>query len=118
MVTLVTFVAFEAVAVTTAMPTVAQALDGVALYGFAFGGPFATGIVATVAAGTWCDRRGPAGPTITGVVLFCLGLLGAGLAHDIWTLIAGRLVQGFGGGLITVALYVVVGRAYPAAAHP
>ncbi|MEV0133429.1 MFS transporter [Dactylosporangium sp. NPDC050688] len=118
MVTLVTFVAFEAVAVTAAMPTVAQALDGVALYGFAFGGPFATGIVATVAAGTWCDRRGPARPTLTGVVLFSLGLLLAGLAPDIWTLIAGRLVQGFGGGLITVALYVVVGRAYPAAEHP
>lgn len=118
MVTLVTFVAFEAVAVTTAMPTVAQALDGVALYGFAFGGPFATGIVATVAAGTWCDRRGPAAPTLTGVALFSLGLLLAGLAPDIWTLVAGRLVQGFGGGLITVALYVVVGRAYPAAAHP
>ncbi|GAA3253984.1 MFS transporter [Dactylosporangium siamense] len=118
MVTLVTFVAFEAVAVTAAMPTVAQALDGLALYGFAFGGPFATGIVATVAAGTWCDRRGPAVPTLVGVVLFSLGLLLAGLAPDIWTLIAGRLVQGFGGGLITVALYVVVGRAYPAAAHP
>ncbi|WP_327006101.1 MFS transporter [Dactylosporangium sp. NBC_01737] len=118
MVTLVTFVAFEAVAVTAAMPTVAQALDGVALYGFAFGGPFATGIVATVAAGTWCDRRGPAGPTLAGVVLFSLGLLLAGLAPGIWTLIAGRLVQGFGGGLITVALYVVVGRAYPAATHP
>ncbi|MEV4131501.1 MFS transporter [Dactylosporangium sp. NPDC049742] len=118
MVTLVTFVAFEAVAVTAAMPTVAQALDGLALYGFAFGGPFATGIVATVAAGTWCDRRGPARPILAGVVLFCLGLLGAGLATGIWTLIAGRLVQGFGGGLITVALYVVVGRAYPASAHP
>jgi MFS family permease len=118
MVTLVTFVAFEAVAVTAAMPTVAEALDGVAYYGFAFGGPFATGIVATVAAGSWCDRAGPARPTLAGVVLFCLGLLGAGLAPDIWTLIAGRLVQGFGGGLITVALYVVVGRAYPPSAHP
>jgi MFS family permease len=118
MVTLVTFVAFEAVAVTTAMPTVAQALDGVALYGFAFGGPFATGIVATAVAGTWCDRRGPARPSIIGVVLFSLGLLLAGLATDMWALIAGRLVQGFGGGLITVALYVVVGRAYPAAEHP
>jgi MFS family permease len=118
MVTLVTFVAFEAVAVTAAMPTVAQALDGLALYGFAFGGPFATGIVATVIAGTWGDRRGPAGPTLVGVALFSLGLLLAGLAQDIWTLIAGRLVQGFGGGLVTVALYVVVGRAYPASAHP
>jgi MFS family permease len=118
MVTLVTFIAFEAVAVTAAMPTVARSLDGIALYGFAFGGPLATSVVAMVLAGTWSDRRGPAHPTAAGVALFCLGLLVAGLAPDMWVLVAGRLVQGFGGGLVTVALYVVVGRAYPASQHP
>src|SRR6185312_4969112 len=30
----------------------------------------------------------------------------------------GRVVQGFGGGLVVVALYVVVARAYPAELHP
>ncbi|GAA0720443.1 MFS transporter [Dactylosporangium roseum] len=118
MVTLVTFVAFEAVAVTAAMPTVARALDGVPLYGFAFGGPLATSLIAMVLAGSWSDRRGPAQPTAIGVALFCLGLLIAGLAPDMWIFVAGRLVQGFGGGLVTVALYVVVGRAYPNEQHP
>ena len=33
-------------------------------------------------------------------------------------LVAGRLVQGLGGGAITVALYVMVARVYPAALHP
>ena len=42
-------------------------------------------------------------------------LLLAGLASHMWVLVAGRLVQGFGGGLVGVALFVVVGRAYPAA---
>ncbi|MFV2104261.1 MFS transporter [Micromonospora sp. LOL_024] len=45
-VALVSLLAFEALAVGTAMPTVARALDGLALYGFAFGGPFAAGVVA------------------------------------------------------------------------
>ncbi|GGM89402.1 MFS transporter [Dactylosporangium sucinum] len=118
MVSLVTFAAFEAVAVTAAMPTVARALDGLALYGFTFGGPLATSVVAMVLAGGWSDRAGPARPTLVGVALFCLGLLVAGLAPDMWALVAGRLVQGFGGGLFTVAAYVVVGRAYPNDQHP
>jgi MFS family permease len=33
-------------------------------------------------------------------------------------LVSGRVVQGFGGGLVAVALYVVVGRAYPPESHP
>ncbi|WP_432835629.1 MFS transporter [Dactylosporangium sp. CA-092794] len=118
MVTLVTLVAFEAVAVTAAMPTVARALDGVALYGLAFGGALATSVVGMVLAGAWCDRAGPAGPMVAGVALFCLGLLVAGLAPHMAVLVAGRLVQGFAGGLVNVALFVVVGRAYPAAEHP
>ncbi|MEV6926442.1 MFS transporter [Dactylosporangium sp. NPDC051485] len=117
MVTLVTLVAFEAVAITSAMPTVARALDGLALYGFAFGGALATGIVGMVLAGAWCDRAGPAGPVAAGVALFGAGLLLAGLAPAMWVLVAGRLVQGFGGGLVNVALFVVVGRAYPAERH-
>ncbi|MGI5244997.1 MFS transporter [Dactylosporangium sp. CA-139066] len=118
MVTLVTLVAFEAVAVTAAMPAVARALDGVALYGFAFGGALATSVVGMVLGGSWSDRSGPARPTFVGVVLFCLGLVVAGLAPYMWVLVLGRLVQGFGGGLVNVALFVVVGRAYPAAEHP
>jgi MFS family permease len=117
MVTLVTLIAFEAVAVTSAMPAVAQALDGLALYGFAFGAALAAGVVGTVLGGTWCDRAGPAVPTVAGVALFCAGLLMAGLAPHMWVLVAGRLVQGFGGGLVNVALLVTVGRAYPAHQH-
>ncbi|GAA4263465.1 MFS transporter [Dactylosporangium darangshiense] len=117
MVTLVTLVAFEAVAVTAAMPAVARALDGLALYGFAFGGALATSLVGMVLAGAWCDRAGPARPTAAGVVLFCAGLLVAGLAPHMWVLVAGRLLQGFGGGLVNVALFVVIGRAYPESEH-
>ncbi|WP_433215492.1 MFS transporter [Dactylosporangium sp. CS-047395] len=118
LVTLVTLVAFEAVAVTAAMPSVAKALDGLSLYGFAFGGALATSVVGMVLAGSWCDRAGPARPAAVGVALFSAGLLVAGLAPQMWVLVLGRLVQGFGGGIVNVALFVVVGRAYPAAEHP
>jgi MFS family permease len=118
MITLVTLVAFEAVAVTTAMPTVTRALDGLTLYALAFGGALAASVVGMVVAGAWGDARGPAGPTWAGVGLFTAGLLVAGAAPDMWVLVGGRVVQGFGGGLVVVALYVVVGRAYPAELHP
>jgi MFS family permease len=118
MVALVSLVAFESVAVTTAMPTVARALHGLPLYALAFGGAFAAGVVAMVISGGWSDAKGPAAPIWMGVAAFCGGLLIAGSAQNMWMLVVGRVTQGFGGGLITVALYVVVGRAYPSHLHP
>ncbi|MFG1838352.1 MFS transporter [Micromonospora sp. NPDC049175] len=116
-VALISLLAFEALAVGTAMPTVARALDGVALYGIAFGGPFATGVLAMVVSGIWCDARGPRGPMWHGVAWFVVGLLIAGTAHAMGVLVVGRVVQGFGTGLLSVALYVIVGQAYPQELH-
>ncbi|RNL56365.1 MFS transporter [Arthrobacter oryzae] len=115
---LVFMAAFESLAVTTIMPLVSRELDGAGLYALAFAGPFATGVMGMVAAGNWSDRRGPAAPLMTSVAVFALGLLIAGTAGNMSVLVAGRLVQGLGGGALTVALYVVVARVYPALLHP
>ncbi|MFC3551704.1 MFS transporter [Lysobacter cavernae] len=117
-VALVALYAFEALAVATAMPTVAQALGGLRLYALAFGGTLAAGVVGMVAAGRWADTRGPAPPLRHGIAWFALGLIIAGLAPTMWVLLLGRIVQGFGGGLMSVALYVAVGRVYPPHLHP
>lgn len=117
-VALVSLAAFEAMAVATAMPTAAVALDGVAGYALAFGLPLATAVIGMVASGIWSDARGPAGPVRAGVAAFVAGLLLAGLAPAMPVLAAGRAVQGLGSGLFSVALYVVVARAVPAALHP
>jgi MFS family permease len=50
--------------------------------------------------------------------MFVLGLLIAGTSNSMEILVAGRLVQGLGGGAMTVALYVVVARVYPPVLHP
>src|SRR4051794_3068 len=118
MVALITLVAFESLAVTTAMPTVAQALDGLSWYALAFGGPLASGVVAMVVSGSWSDRRGPARPLWHGTAWFLGGLVIAGLAPTMAVLVAARIIQGFGAGLLTVALYVVVGHLYPAGLRP
>lgn len=117
MITLVALFVFETLAVTTAMPTVARALHGMASYALAFAGTMAAAVVGMVAAGIMADERGPQAPLRLGIVWFAAGLLAAGLAPAMWVLLLGRIVQGFGGGLMSVALYVVVGRVYPTAMH-
>lgn len=117
-VTMIAVQAFEAVAVSTAMPTVATALHGLDLYALAFGMPAAAGIVGMVAAGIWSDRRGPVAPLAAGWLLFVAGLVVAGTAGSMAVLIAGRGLQGLGSGLTAVALYVVVARAYPEELRP
>lgn len=115
---LIAFNAFEAMAVTTVMPTISDALDGYSLYALAFAAPLASGVVGTVAAGAWCDRRGPSGSLVAALVLFTLGVLAAGLAPSMEVFVAGRIVQGLGTGALIVSLYVVVGVVYPPHLRP
>ncbi|MBG0824248.1 MFS transporter [Planomonospora sp. ID91781] len=118
MVALIVLVAFEALAVATAMPVVGRELDGLGLYALAFSGALAAGMIATVLGGRWGDLRGPVVPLWTGVAAFVAGLLVAGTAPTMDVFVLGRFVQGFGGGLFQVALYVLVSRVYPAETHP
>lgn len=115
---LVFLVAFESLAVTTVMPLVSKELDGASLYAMAFAAPMASGVIGMVAAGGWSDRKGPSGPLYASSIVFVLGLLICGLAPSMPVLVLGRLVQGLGGGAITVALYVVVARVYVPRLHP
>ncbi|MER7919912.1 MULTISPECIES: MFS transporter [unclassified Streptomyces] len=117
-VSVVFLIAFEATAVGTAMPVAARELDGVARYAFAFSGFFTTSLFGMVLAGQWADRRGPLAALTTGIGSFAAGLVIAGTARTMWVFILGRAVQGLGGGLVIVALYVVVGRAYPERLRP
>lgn len=111
-------VAFEATAVTTVMPGVADRLEGVGLYALSFAAPLASGVVGMVAAGGWSDRRGPMLPLAVALVLFSLGLVVCGSAPSMEVLVAGRVLQGLGGGALTVCLYVSVGLVFPAVLQP
>jgi MFS family permease len=118
MLLLIMLAAFEALAVTTIMPAVSHELDGAALYAFAFAGPLAVSVVGMVAAGAWCDRANPRNALYASVALFAIGLVVVGTAPTMGVLVVGRLIHGLGGGALTVALYVIVARVYPAALHP
>lgn len=117
---LVTIVAgaFEALAVATIMPRTVEDLGGLHYYGWSFSAYMLANIIGLTVAGAESDRQGPGKPYLAGIGFFCAGLLIAGLAPQMFVLILGRAVQGFGGGLFNSAIYVVVGRAYPASAKP
>ncbi|MEU9761115.1 MFS transporter [Streptomyces sp. NPDC001834] len=117
-VSVVFLIAFEATAVGTAMPVAARELNGIPLYAFAFSAYFTTSLFAMVLSGQWADRRGPLGPLAAGISAFGVGLLLSGTAGTMWLFVAGRAVQGLGGGLVIVALYVVISRAYPERLRP
>lgn len=117
-VSVVLLIAFEATAVGTAMPVAARELDGVSVYAFAFSAYFTTSLFAMVLSGQWSDRSGPLAPLAVGISAFAAGLLLSGTAGTMWLFIVGRAVQGLGGGLVIVALYVVVSRAYVEALRP
>ena len=115
---LVSLLAFEAMAVAAAMPAIAHALDGLGLYALAFGGTLAASVVGMVLAGASCDRHGARQATSLGLVVFAAGLLLAGFADDMAWVVAGRIVQGLGAGMLGVALYVGMGLLIPPALHP
>ncbi|MBT2444078.1 MFS transporter [Streptomyces sp. ISL-36] len=117
-VSVVLLIAFEATAVGTAMPVAARELHGIPLYAFAFSAYFTTSLFAMVLSGQWSDRSGPLAPLTVGISSFAAGLLLSGTAGTMWLFILGRAVQGLGGGLVIVALYVVVSRAYSETLRP
>ena len=114
---LVSLHAFEALALTTVMPTIARELNGASLYAMAFTATLAAGIVSIVWSGNLADRRGPRPPLLIGLALFAAGLVGAGLAPTMGVLVAARVVQGLGAGMTSTALYVLVTRVYPQRLH-
>ena len=111
-------VAFEAIAVATAMPVAARELGGLQQYGLAFSVFLTTSLLGMVVAGEVSDRRGPVVPFVVAAVTFGVGLVIAGAAPSMLVLVIARAVQGFGAGLNIVSLYVVVGRAFPAELRP
>lgn len=118
LVSLVTAVAFEGMAVPTAMPAMVAELGGLELYGWSFSAFWLTNLIGISLAGMDADRRGPGRAFIAGVACFAIGMLISGLAVSMEIVILGRAVQGFGAGAIGAIVYVVIARGYPAAEMP
>nr|WP_066068830.1 MFS transporter [Frankia sp. EI5c] len=118
LVSTVTLIAFEAMAVITILPEVAEDLSGLSLYGWTTSGFFLGLLVGVVLAGSETDRTGPVRPYTAGLLLFGAGLAAAAVAPTMGILVAGRVLQGLGGGAVPAVLYATIGRAYPEPQRP
>ena len=107
-------IAFEAVAVNTAMPAAAADLGDLDLYAWAFTAFQLSTTFAIVASGRLTDRVGPRLPLLAGFVVFAAGLVVSALAPTMPVLLAGRFVQGLGGGTMNLAVMVLVARVFDA----
>jgi MFS family permease len=115
---LITLIAFEAMAVSAALPTAARELHGLGSFGWAFTGFLVANVVGMVASGQLTDSRGPRPSLIAGLGCFVGGLVLSGTATTMEQFVAGRVVQGLGSGLMITAIYVVIGEAYPERLRP
>src|SRR5580698_1958867 len=110
MVLVVSFIAFEAIAVATVLPVVLHHLGGLRLYGWAFSAFMLAQLVGIVVAGPMVDRVGMARPLVLAASLFTIGLVIDGAAPTMTVLVVGRAVQGVGAGVLAVTMNVAVGR--------
>lgn len=111
-------IAFESIAVATAMPVAARELNGLGVYAWAFS-LFSIGMLfATIAAGRITDRIGPARPLLVGMGIFAVGLVLAATAQTMLQLVAGRLVQGLGSGTMGVAVFVCIASVFDPSQRP
>lgn len=115
---LVAGAAFERLGVNTAMPAAAAELGGLALYGWVSTAFMLTDVVGLAVAGPLFDRHGLVRPLLAGVAVFSAGLLVATVAPSMLVVVLGRAVQGLGAGLLSVATYTAIGRAYPDTSRP
>ncbi len=109
---LVVAIAFETIAIATAMPAAARDVEGLGFYAWAFSAFLIGMLFATVVSGRLSDRAGPAWPLLAGLLIFVAGLLVAGTAVSMAQLIAGRFVQGLGSGTMNVAIFVCVAQLF------
>jgi DHA1 family bicyclomycin/chloramphenicol resistance-like MFS transporter len=89
----------ECTELVPALPVVKNELGiSHALAQFAFGASLVTMGVATLAYGSLADRLGRRPALFTGLAMFVAGSVLSAVAAEIWSLVAGRIVQAAGAG--------------------
>ncbi len=118
LVSTITLVALESLAIGTVMPIVAAELGDLQLYGWVYTAFFLGNLLGIVLAGGALDRMPLHRPFAAGLVLFGAGLVIGGLAPSMPILVLARFIQGLGGGAVGPTAYVAIGRVLPDRLQP
>jgi hypothetical protein len=104
--------AFEGTVVTTAMPTIAQALSGNSLYAWVFTAFLLASTLGVMLSGKLGDQLGRKPTFLGGIFLFLVGSALCGAAPTIPWLIAFRVVQGLGAGAVQPTTMTIAADLY------
>lgn len=115
---LMTFIAFEAFAITTLLPVAMRELGAASWYSLAYSATITTALIGMIVGGNWADRRGPRTPLVVGGILFVFGIALCAMSPDALIFTLGRLLQGLGGGIDSVVLYVLIAQFIPEGPRP
>jgi len=98
---------------TTVLPSIVGELGGVAMLSWPTTAYLASSIVAASCVGVLSTALGARRVYCAGVAIFGLGAVLCSLAPAMGWIVAGRLIQGFGGGLEAAVAYVLVRATFP-----
>lgn len=114
----VTLHAFDEMAVVTVLPVISADLGGRSLYGAVFFAYLLASLIGLVVGGGQAARRGPAAAFAFGLSAFAVGLVFGAVAPTMEAVVAGRALQGLGGGVLAATVLVVVNRGFEPEERP
>ena len=100
----------------TMLPSIVGELGGVAMLSWPTTAYLASSIVAASCAGMLANTIGARMAYCAGLTTFAVGALLCSVAPAMGWVVAGRLIQGFGGGLEAAVAYVLVRQTFPQSA--
>ncbi len=105
--------AFDSTIVSTSMPEVAQALDGKALYAWVGTAYFLASAITILIFGRLGDLYGRKPMMLTSLAIVGIGSVLAGLSQNMLQLIAFRVLQGLGGGMMVATTFTAPADLFP-----
>lgn len=105
--------AADSLVTATALPAIVADIGGVAYVAWTIALYQIGAIVAGTATALLCGRHGVERMTSAAALLYGIGCVAAALAPDMATLLAARLVQGIGGGMLLSLSYVAIQQSFP-----
>jgi MFS family permease len=104
--------------VATVLPSIVEEVGGATMMSWPTTAFLASSILAATCTGLLTESIGARNAYCAGALIFAVGALLCGHAASMGHFIAGRFVQGFGGGLLAAVAYILVRITFPEPAWP
>ena len=101
--------AADSLITATIMPSVGRSLGGYVYFGWATAGYLLASVLAGASSGVLALRFGLRSATAAAALLYAIGCALSALAPEIFTFLAGRILQGFGGGWVVGLCSTAIG---------